>query len=65
MATYEVKLRRVAQLEPALYVLVHAANAYLAARAVERHNPGYRAYMVAVWVDGVRVDIGAFRPSDR
>ncbi|MFC6841502.1 hypothetical protein [Xanthomonas theicola] len=65
MPTYEVKLRRVGQLEPALYVLVHAANAYLAARAAERHNPGHRAYMVAVWVGGVRVDIGAFRRRDR
>ncbi|MDL5367635.1 hypothetical protein QSH18_18670 [Xanthomonas sp. NCPPB 2654] len=65
MATYEVKLRRVAQLEPTLSVLVHAANAYVAARAAERHNPGYRAYLVAVWVEGVRVDLGAFRRLER
>ncbi|MDQ1092642.1 hypothetical protein QE400_002055 [Xanthomonas sacchari] len=65
MATYEVRLRRVAQLEPSLQVLVHAANAYLAARAAERHNPGYRAYKVEVWVKGVRVDIGPLRPPQR
>ncbi|CBA16488.1 hypothetical protein [Xanthomonas albilineans] len=65
MAKYDLKLKPIAQFKPSLQVLVHAANAYVAASAAERRNPGYRAYVVAVWVDGVRVETGPFRPLQR
>ncbi|MBN6148976.1 hypothetical protein JR065_01380 [Xanthomonas sp. AmX2] len=58
--TYEVTLRRARRFEREVRVIVHAVTAQQAARAAERHNPGYRVRRVAAWVNGNWVDAGAW-----